>query len=249
MPFVYLASIGRVIPEMARLWLNVNEEKMFKRLFVCFVALLLLQGCTTMTGIVLGVDSMTYCMMDYDFIADKEERRKACDEHVKFYADASARARQQEAQESAAYAQSDTKKTLDAVGAGIVAVGNAYQQNQTAGTQAVQRPDPRGCIKLTALVHDRMCGSPNDIRYEYVNVCSYPVNYYFCSEGLDGKWRCDVSGSGNTRPNGKGMLAACNLTERYAAGSCKGPCNLCGTHDLHPAYAERCGEDSKNKPE
>jgi hypothetical protein len=143
------------------------------------------------------------------------------------------------------------KEVLGSIGLGEYAASDEAIANgrKAAATNAFQRPDPRGCIKLTALVHDRMCGSPNDIRYEYINTCSYPVNYYFCSQGIDGKWRCDVSGNGNTRPNGKGMLAACNLTERYAADSCKGPCNLCGTPDLHPAYAERCGEDSRNKPE
>ncbi|PTU28242.1 hypothetical protein [Stenotrophobium rhamnosiphilum] len=152
------------------------------------------------------------------------------------------------------FERSDTNKILNAIGSAAVVAAGAYDDaknsnSSNASSNAFQRPDPRGCIKITALVHDKMCGSPNDIRYEYINTCSYPVNYYFCSQGLDGKWRCDVSGSGNTRPNGKGMLSGCNLTERYAAGSCKGPCNLCGTHDLHSAYAERCGEDYLNKPE
>ncbi|MES2489807.1 MAG: hypothetical protein V4607_08440 [Pseudomonadota bacterium] len=213
---------------------------MFKKLFVCLVALLLLQGCTTMVGIVLGVDSMTYCMMDYDFIADKNERQKACEENAKFYADIDTKVRQQEAQESAAYAQSDTKKTLDALGAGIVAVGNAYQQKQTAGSNyssgnaAGQAPgNANHCMRF----HD----APNGRSLTIENACPFRIQTYRChSEGSLGLACISTM---PIRPNyhdGSHYIAFSHEGTTFLYGACKGNCDPGGSFFIDDGASPNC---------
>lgn len=100
---------------------------MFKNLLIV-LSLLPLSACETMTAVLLGVDSVEYCMQSYDFITDKNERRKKCEERKNWYADLSARADQETQKEREAYAQSDTKRNLDALQTAIVGAGNTYQQ-------------------------------------------------------------------------------------------------------------------------
>lgn len=167
------------------------------RLFICFSTLLLLQGCTTMVGIVLGVDSMTYCMMDYDFITDENERRKACEEHQQFYANIKDNVREQEAQEKAAYEQSDTKQTLDAISNAMVGAAAAVATNQSNAAYAntTQAPVPTSsqtgqpANSASAGSQDELIASlkahalPECVDYRnsrFYNICNFDIEITFC---------------------------------------------------------------------